>query len=107
MTKTRDFSIDILRAIALMGIVCIHIKPSIVLAELRNFDVSLMVFLSGISFAISNSYKSNIYLKKGGVLAVRQKEDCPPDFPHMDIPHPVCIRTNSSQREIPFPVLHG
>lgn len=104
MTRTRDFSIDILRAIALMGIICVHIRPSSFWAELRNFDVPMMVFLSGISFAISNNCKSITY--RGGVLAVCQKEDFTPCFPNMDISHLVCICTNGSHREVSILVLH-
>ncbi|MBR4706207.1 MAG: acyltransferase [Paludibacteraceae bacterium] len=47
-------SIDILRSIALLGIILIHVfPPYIALRQLRNFDVPLMVFLSGVGLAYS------------------------------------------------------
>ena len=52
--QNRDKSIDVLRAIALTGLIIIHISPSIGwIREIRNFDVPLMVFLSGVSYALS------------------------------------------------------
>lgn len=47
--KKRDRSIDLLRFIALTGIVIVYIHPSEFWTQLRNFDVPLMVFLSGVS----------------------------------------------------------
>lgn len=56
----RDKSIDVLRAIALIGLVIIHIAPpSLVVKELRSFDVPMMVFLSGVSFMMSSSKDSS------------------------------------------------
>ncbi len=46
----RDLSIDILRAIALLGIMLVHVKPWLWLEQLRDFDVPLMVFLSAIVY---------------------------------------------------------
>ena len=52
----RDISLDILRCIAIISIVFVHIHPkSILLNQIRSFDVPLMVFLSGISYTLSNS----------------------------------------------------
>lgn len=51
--KKRDQSIDLLRFIALTGIVIVHIHPCDFWAQLRNFDVLLMVFLSGVSYKLS------------------------------------------------------
>lgn len=53
----RDCSIDILRFIALSGIVLIHIEPSLFWCQLRSFDVPLMVLLSGVSYSLSFDYK--------------------------------------------------
>lgn len=54
-TKSRrDVTIDLLRFIALTCIIIAHINPSPLLFQLRNFDVPLMVFLSGVSFRISS-----------------------------------------------------
>lgn len=51
----RDPSIDMLRFIAISGIILIHIEPSSELVcQLRGFDVPLMVFLSGVSFYLSS-----------------------------------------------------
>lgn len=52
----RDKSIDILRFIAIVCIVVIHIEPSTSwIREIRSFDVPLMVFLSGVSYSLSQS----------------------------------------------------
>lgn len=57
----RDCRIDILRLIALIGIVIAHIGPSDFVMQLRNFDVPLMVILSAISFSLS--YRKENYIK--------------------------------------------
>lgn len=49
-SQKRDGSIDVLRCIALVGIVLAHISPPQVILQLRGFDVPLMVFLSGVVF---------------------------------------------------------
>lgn len=46
----RDVSIDILRFIALTGIVLVHSQPNAFWAQIRQFDVPMMVFLSAICF---------------------------------------------------------
>lgn len=52
----RDISLDILRCIAIVSIILVHIDPkSILINQIRSFDVPLMVFLSGVSYALSNS----------------------------------------------------
>lgn len=54
----RDISLDILRCIALIGIIVIHIHPeSLFVRQIRNFDVPMMVFLSGVSYVLSNRNK--------------------------------------------------
>ena len=53
----RDQKVDILRAIALIGIFIAHSKPNTFLFQLRSFDVPLMVLLMGMSFYISNKDK--------------------------------------------------
>ena len=50
----RDLSIDILRFIALSGIILVHINPSLFWCQLRSFDVPLMVLLSGVSYSMSS-----------------------------------------------------
>lgn len=49
----RDLRVDFLRAIGLMLIVLAHTNPPFFLFQLRNFDVPLMVLISGISFSLS------------------------------------------------------
>ena len=51
----RDIKIDALRFIGLSAIILAHITPPPLLFQLRNFDVPLMVLVSGISFALSYS----------------------------------------------------
>jgi fucose 4-O-acetylase-like acetyltransferase len=53
----RDERIDILRFIGLAMIIFAHVEPPGILFQLRNFDVPLMVLVSGMSFAIS--YRSD------------------------------------------------
>lgn len=63
----RDYSIDIMRFIALAGLICVHIAPpDLWVRELRSFDVPLMVFLSGVSFSMASgkNIKYWEYIKK-------------------------------------------
>lgn len=57
MLKERDLSIDILRCIGLFLIILAHVSPPGAIFQLRNFDVPLMVFVSGLSFSISSEGK--------------------------------------------------
>ncbi len=50
---SRDLRVDFLRAIGLMLIVLAHTNPPFFIFQLRNFDVPLMVLISGISFSLS------------------------------------------------------
>lgn len=54
----RNIRIDILRFIGLAMIIFAHTGPSKIWFQLRNFDVPLMVLVSGMSFSLS--YKANI-----------------------------------------------
>lgn len=56
-SNLRDNRIDIVRFIGLAMIVLAHANPPSLLFQLRNFDVPLMVLVSGISFGLS--YKIN------------------------------------------------
>lgn len=58
--NNRNYSIDVLRWIALTGIILAHIEPPEFWFQIRQFDVPLMVFLSGICFS-SFSSKHNSY----------------------------------------------
>ncbi len=48
--RKRDESIDALRWLALTGIILVHSEPSAFWAQLRSFDVPLMVILSAVVF---------------------------------------------------------
>ncbi|WGY48434.1 acyltransferase family protein [Vibrio sp. ABG19] len=56
----RNFKIDFLRGIGILLIIFAHIDPPDFLFQLRNFDVPMMIFLSGVSFSLS--YKSIPYV---------------------------------------------
>lgn len=49
----RDNSIDILRSIALIGMIISHCEPHWIIMQFREYDVSLIVFLSGVSYMLS------------------------------------------------------
>ena len=49
----RDHKIDLLRFIGLAMIILAHVGPPRILFQLRNFDVPLMVMVSGISFGLA------------------------------------------------------
>lgn len=53
----RDVRIDILRFIGLAMIILAHVDPPGLIFQLRNFDVPLMVLVSGMSFSLA--YKSH------------------------------------------------
>jgi fucose 4-O-acetylase-like acetyltransferase len=61
----RDDRIDILRFVGLAMIIFAHVDPPGILFQLRNFDVPLMVLVSGMSFGLSykasESYLSYIW----------------------------------------------
>lgn len=49
----RDEKVDLLRFVGLAMVILAHVEPPAWLFQLRNFDVPLMVLLSGISFGLS------------------------------------------------------
>lgn len=53
----RNFKIDFLRFIGLFMIILAHCSPHLVIFQIRNFDVPLMVLISGVSFKLS--FKKN------------------------------------------------
>lgn len=55
----RDERIDLLRFIGLMMVMLAHVYPPAMIAQLRNFDVPLMVLVSALSFGAS--YKAEAY----------------------------------------------
>lgn len=54
----RDTRIDILRFIGLSMIIFAHVGPPKLFFQLRNFDVPLMVLVSGMSFSLNYNNKS-------------------------------------------------
>jgi fucose 4-O-acetylase-like acetyltransferase len=52
-TKNRDIRFDILKAIGLLSIIFAHTEPGDFIDQVRNFDVPLMVLVSGALFAQS------------------------------------------------------
>lgn len=52
--KVRDIRLDILRFFGIVCIVLAHVSPPDLLFQLRNFDVPLMVLVSGTAFSISS-----------------------------------------------------
>ncbi|WP_049629309.1 acyltransferase [Cellvibrio sp. pealriver] len=55
----RNIQIDIVRALGLAMIILAHISPPAVIHQLRNFDVPLMVLISGMAFGLS--FKQEAY----------------------------------------------
>ena len=58
----RNYKIDFLRFIGLIMIILAHSSPDPIVFQIRNFDVPLMVFISGVSFNLS--YKANVSYRK-------------------------------------------
>ncbi len=60
--NTRDLSIDVLRFIGISLIILAHVSPPIWLAQIRSFDVPLMVFISGLtaSYKLITNYRTFI-----------------------------------------------
>lgn len=58
--KVRDERIDILKALGIAMIILAHVSPPALIFQLRNFDVPLMVLISGMSFGLS--YKNEDFL---------------------------------------------
>lgn len=57
-TQQRDERIDLLRFIGLSMVILAHVYPPMWLAQLRNFDVPLMVLVSALSFSASVKQES-------------------------------------------------
>ncbi|HSA07343.1 MAG TPA: acyltransferase [Candidatus Gastranaerophilales bacterium] len=63
MHKTERFFIfDILKVIGLFCIIFAHVQPPYLLLQLRNFDVPLMVIISGVLFYYTTAGKTINYL---------------------------------------------
>jgi fucose 4-O-acetylase-like acetyltransferase len=57
---TRDIRLDILKTIEILCIILAHSQPPLWIYQVRNFDVPLMVMVSGTLFAYSSN-KKNIH----------------------------------------------
>lgn len=55
--KSRDIKFDGLRVIGLLAIILAHVDPPALLFQLRNFDVPLMVLVSGAVYGLSSTQK--------------------------------------------------
>ncbi|MBP0006396.1 MAG: acyltransferase family protein [Cyanobacteria bacterium SBC] len=67
ISRERDIKLDILKVIGLAGIILAHANPNEFINGIRNFDVPLMVLVSGTLFAKSSNLKTRstgAYLKK-------------------------------------------
>lgn len=51
----RDYSIDILRSIGIIAILATHVLPSEVVWQFFDYNVCLIVFLSGVSYMMSSA----------------------------------------------------
>ncbi len=66
LTKKRDYRFDLLRVLGLICIFLAHVSPPAIIKQLRNFDVPLMVIVSGAAFGLStnNKFIFSTYYKK-------------------------------------------
>jgi fucose 4-O-acetylase-like acetyltransferase len=55
--QSRDIRFDILKVIGLFCIILAHVSPPSLIFQLRNFDVPLMVMISGSVFYLSSFKK--------------------------------------------------
>ncbi len=55
MEKKRNVGIDVLKVLGILLIMLAHVKPPGIIFQARNFDVVLLVIVSGMLF--NNSYK--------------------------------------------------
>ena len=55
MQEKRNIGIDILKVLGTLLIMLAHVNPPVIIFQARNFDVVLLVIVSGMLF--SNSYK--------------------------------------------------
>lgn len=65
--KARSFPLDVLRSVGLFCVIFAHVNPPNVLFQLRNFDVPLMVIISGFLFGnneLGKQFNLLDYLKK-------------------------------------------
>lgn len=56
-TPSRNYTVDFLRGIAMLCVMLAHCAPPALLLQLRNFDVPLLVVVSGITYSLFSSSK--------------------------------------------------
>lgn len=66
----RDSYIDFLRSIGLILVILAHVSAPNFLAQLRNFDVPLMVFVSGLSYSGKQINGNGWFLQRMGRLII-------------------------------------
>lgn len=59
--KERNVSIDIMRFVGILLIILAHVKPPHLLFEIRDFDVPMMVFISGASYFLSKKRAQGVF----------------------------------------------
>lgn len=64
--QNRNISLDLLKVIGLLCIILAHSNPPAIIVQIRNFDVPLMVMVSGILFSLTTKSDFSIlsYIKK-------------------------------------------
>src|SRR4051812_10196060 len=70
----RNITIDLLRVAGLLCIILAHVSPPETIFQIRNFDVPLMVMVSGMLFSLTNKdeqmFRPLDYVKKRFVRLV-------------------------------------
>ena len=54
----RDYSIDVLRCIGIIAILAAHVRPPEAVWQFFDYNVCLIVFLSGVSYMMSSAKAS-------------------------------------------------
>ena len=67
MTKHRDLSFDLLRAIGLLSIILAHVSPPSLLFQFRTFDVVMMVCVSTVTYTEYSRPKPYFQYLKGRI----------------------------------------
>lgn len=65
--KRRDYTLDILKVIALLCIILAHTNPNKIVFQIRNFDVPLMIMISvwlSINTISKNKFNYSMYIRK-------------------------------------------
>ena len=62
LTPVRTIKYDILRTIGLLAIILAHVNPPDLLFQIRNFDVPLMVFVSGAVYGLFPAKEKNYFV---------------------------------------------